>query len=417
MNTIRKCLFVAVLSVSIFLNACNNGSSSSSGSGTGETGQGNQPPGSVPESPEAPPNNTSSGYFIAQLESSPHDLKKSVRVYIAGSGGSAGTLFQEAAISKAKKVKEIYPRDQILLIFYNESKIQSQKQKLSDWGLKKIQLNEKPLTDEDIYQTIREYQQVRSMDFFTHSAYDFALLSEVGAIIHYPGLQELRPLFSRDATVQFHGCNAGWLLAPALAKSWNVPVSGALTSTNFEQLHSNGNFYFNDAVTKPEGPWAKENKHSFNASVNCKNGGCLRMRPDNQPYTGVHGKLDVGLPYYRFFCGNLTRQECNRRMALTLPEFMDLTSSKEGKQKSKMILAAQNVLCPIHKSKILREACREGLKRSEKSTDKTYTPFQGISLHCGLNGCGKDISQKSTAFVDEYLNYLDGIEMIMGEKD
>lgn len=416
MFKIWKTVTIALLGLTLSLSACNNGSSSSHSDGGGVSGETGQGGGENPESPDdgsgpivSP---QSAGYFMAQLESTKHDLKKKVRVFVAGMGGGAGLLFQEAAISKAKKVKEAFPQDQILLVFYNEAKVSSQTQKLVDWGLKHVEQHYKDLSDELIYQSIRDYKEVRSIDVFSHSTYDYALLSETGAIFDRPSLKELKALFSVDATVQFHGCNTGWGLAPALAKTWGVPVSGALTSTNFEQLHSNGNFYFNDAITKPEGAWAKENKLSFNTTVSCKSGGCLRMKPDNQPYYGLHGKLDSGLSFYKFFCGELSRHECNRRMAFTIPEFMDLAPSKEGKQKSKMISTAQNVLCPIHKSKDWRETCRKGLKAAETGGNKTFSMFQGISLHCGNNKCSKDTSSKSTAFVDEYLNYLNGIEYI-----
>jgi hypothetical protein len=381
-------------------------------------------PGGLPDdnfrNPTAPPDSQASAvstYFVAQFENQKHDLNKGARFFVAGYGAKLGTLFQEAAVSKAKRIKELYPKDQIFFVFYNEGTGKSQSQaayqmkKLKDWGLTNIQKSFDAMTTQSLLDLMKDYREIRSLDIYSHGNYDYLVLSEQGYFYDSYELLELKNKFSADATVHLHGCNTGWNVAPALSKMWKVPVAGSLTSTNFEQLHSNGNFYFNDDVFKPAGPWAKENTFSFNKRARCENGGCLRMRPDNRPYEGIHGKLKSGLSFYKYFCGGLIESECDQRKALALLEFIDLAPTKDLRIKSKQTQSAQNFLCPIHKSKNLREDCRKALIQAEFSTDHTYSPFVGIALHCDNEGCRENKYSKSTALVDEYFSYINGIEL------
>ncbi|MFN7906286.1 MAG: hypothetical protein ACK5P5_13990 [Pseudobdellovibrionaceae bacterium] len=362
--------------------------------------------------PETPVQST---YFIAQFEDQKHNLDKNVRFIVTGQGVKLGTLFQEAAVSKARRIKELYPKDQILFVFYNEATGKSQSQaayqmkKLKDWGLKNVEKSGAALTTQALLDLMKNYREIRSLDIYSHANYDYLVLSEQGHFYDSYDLLLLKNKFSADATVQLHGCNTGWNVAPALAKMWKVPVAGSLTSTNFEHLHSNGNFYFNDDLFKPTGAWATENNLSFDQKTRCQNGGCLRMRPDNRPYEGIHGKLKSGLPFYKYFCGGLLQSECDQRKAMALLEFIDLVPTKDLRLESRQIQSAQNFLCPIHKSKSLREDCRKALILAESSADHTYSPFAGIALHCNNEGCEENKHSKSTAFVDEYFSYLNGI--------
>ena len=104
------------------------------------------------------------------------------------------------------------------------------------------------------------------------------------------GIEKLKGHFSNDAYLFLHGCNTGFILAPFLSNLLNIPVAASLTSTDFQKLHSDGEFYLTAKGFSPNSDWAHRNKNSYNFETSCRYGKCLRLKPDNHPYIGYWGE-------------------------------------------------------------------------------------------------------------------------------
>ncbi len=354
------------------------------------------------------------GFYVAKLGKSSIDPGAPTRILIAAEGGTVGTLFQEAAVSQGYLIRDRFPDDQIVFIFVNENREVGQEPMLRRWGLEVVDRVSEELSLPRLMAGLLPFGAIRSIDIYAHSWKDYAVLTSQNRFTGDRSLSVLAGHFTDDAYAIFHGCNAGWELAPKAAREWRIPVAGSLVGTNFEKLHSNGNFYFNDEATKPPGPWASENALSFSYRRSCRAGGCLRMKPDNRPYDGVHGRVFSGAPFYKFFCIGLESARCLQGMTMSVLSQLDLSPLNDERSKEKYRIAVENMLCPIDRGSTLREDCRRALRAALKSGDLKYSPFAGTLAICSWSECRTPwFFEESEAFVSEYFNYLNGLKLLL----
>jgi hypothetical protein len=350
-------------------------------------------------------------YYLATLGTSDIDPQRETRVIVAGYGSSASTLFQEAAVSEAHRYQEIYPHAQVFLILVAELPDLLQRAQLKRWGLNHIKSEYRPLSAHQLFLEMRGLKKIAALHIYSHATETRAVLSHSEDFgLNDTEFIELKNQFTIDAFGLIHGCNAGKYFAPMLAQTLGIPVAGALTSTNFEALHSNGNFYFNDNIFKPEGDWSAFNSKSYISKRPCGSGGCLRMRPDNRSYDGYWGRYESGLPFYKFYCPpGIEAARCERAMATALIGYIDDMPMSKTQTLTQFRNAVQNFMCPINKAGDLRKSCKAALLASESTTADTYSPFEGKSLDCDMYECHEvedGIATKS--FVREYKTYLRG---------
>jgi hypothetical protein len=203
-------------------------------------------------------------------------------------------------------------------------------------------------------------------------------------------------------------------MAAWLANLWGIPVGGALTSTDLQHLHANGNFFAYNDDTKPAGPWADSNALSFSVPRKCSTGGCLRMKPDPHPYDGVHGSYAGGLGFYKFFCGSMSDDACAKRIALTLPSWLGLRVLKPGDSPASYKETLADFLCPIHATRPIRAECLAHLAEIEAGRALDYSPFFGTELDCDFKACYPTdaVYSKGSTFAREYRAYLKGIVIL-----
>lgn len=338
-------------------------------------------------------------YHVATYNTKNYSESKNTRVLVTGTGDDLGLLFHEVAKASALKYAQTYPDDQILIIAIEE-KIGS-KWSLERYGFK-ILRNEKPTFNAKILlKELARVQKIKSIDFFTHSTAQFGLHLNMRANPlneRTEHLSSIKSNFTKDAYVILHGCNNGFTLAPFLSRVWNLPVAGSLTSTNFQKLHSDGEFYLTGTSQYPTyGSWAKENNLSFSKEESCAQGACLRMRPENAPYVGFWGEYrEGGLPFYKFFCGYLTEEKClpvmaKSMLAHTLKINLNKNSSFEDYKK-----AVVDYLCPVSAKSNIKGQCEAELEKALVTKDYTYNPFSRDLLECDFRGCQQEIACKNT---------------------
>lgn len=339
--------------------------------------------------------NAQASYFITSYNSSKLDPNLPTRVILAGTGDDLKLLFQEVATAKAMKYVENNPSEQILLIAFNE-KDMGNEWELKKWGYTILSTERSTLDGEEFVEKVLPYKKILSIDIFSHSSAQFGAHLE-GHLHHLnlstKGLEKLKPNFMKDAFVYLHGCNTGFNLAPYLSNLWGIPVAGSLTSTNFQRLHSDGNFYLTEEGFAPNSDWAKENTASFNTTKTCSKVGCQRLKPDNTPYAGWWGAYSGGgLPFYKFFCVKNSTEDCLRVMARALLSQTLIVNLKKESSLEDYKKGVVDFLCPVSSRKDLRGECQAKLEEALVTQDMTYNPFSRPLVQCDFKGCEAEIS-------------------------
>ena len=340
-------------------------------------------------------------YIVTTFNTPNLDPKLPTRLLVAGNGDDLGLLFQEVAKAKAKKYSELNPGEQIVFITINEKEMGSE-WALKKWGFKILRLERATLDGQVLINELSSFKKLLSLDIFSHSSAQFGIhldgkanrLSE-----KTKGLEVLKNNFMKDAFVYLHGCNSGFVLAPFLSNIWSIPVAGSMTSTNFQKLHSDGNFYLSEEGYAPNSDWAKENTFSYDQTTNCSEGTCQRLKPDNTPYVGFWGAYRAGgLPFYKFFCTKNSEEQCVRVMAKSLLTHSLIVNLKKESSLEDYKKGVIDFLCPVSSKKDLRGECQAKLEEALVTQDMTYNPFSRPQVECDFKECKADISCDKVLF-------------------
>ena len=278
---------------------------------------------------------------VATIDGKNIDLKKTTRILLIGDSHQLDDLPLRSAATKARRYAQLYPSDQVVLFITKEmsdSEITRTGAKVvTKEAFGDVKLSDLSALESDkLIAALHKFRRIGSIDFFGHSSPWGALLESHGdkrtlGPTTPTNIAVLKDNFARDVNpyVMLHGCNGGVTAAAFLSKTWQVPVGGALTGSNFQTLRSDGRWYFNDEGFFPAGTSeVAANDRSFGPGVApaCANGACVRMKPQDSPYRGVWANPDTGfqfaLSYYKFFCNYAdTSQTCAKGMARSLHSF------------------------------------------------------------------------------------------------
>ncbi len=367
-------------------------------------------------------------YMMGKLTSEKLISSKPTHIVVAGTAHEAGTLFQQAAIAKALKYKELYPENQIIFLSQHEGDFEYNASWLKKRGVDVLVQNKKDLTTEKFVDHLKEFSAIKTLDIFSHSAASYGIqLSSITRGKIGPNdkkIAELKGQFTPDAMITLNGCNSGFFVAPEWSKTLGIPVSGSLTSTDFQELHADGNYYLNNAESMPkEIPRADSNTIAFENAPNCKLGLCVRMKPVNGPYNGYWGSYsEGGLPFYKIFCTGASESQCSMAFKKMAKHFISTKNLKTDASFESYKAVVQDILCPISASKPWREECAKALNEVEIDQSlSVFNPFRGKQLQCDNNRCSFELdcpifkkecalinthNGKATTLADEYRRYL-----------
>ena len=320
-------------------------------------------------------------------------------IFVIGKPGELGDLFIRSAQTKILRYKQIYPDHQYIVIGSYE--VYKNRSILSNRYKHKVSVaNRKRLTVSRLVKLLGAHRNVKSLDFFSHSGAGYGIALEKNTPFKYNHTKEvaaIRKIFSSDGYMVINGCNSGFLQAPNFSKQLNIPVFGSLTSTDFHKLHSDGSWYNNNKGNYPEGGFAKTNTLSFETEKNCyKNGGCLRMKPDNHNYSGYWGSYKVGLPYYRPFCASgVSESICEKSIVNEISIYPSSQITGPSISKAQYTDAVIEYVCPQDRSRERFENCKThllaGISEEEialTSSKKKYGPiFRGSIIQCKRSAC------------------------------
>jgi hypothetical protein len=336
------------------------------------------------------------------------DLTKQSRILLVGDSHKLGELPLWSATTRARRYAQLYPNDQIVLFVTKDAT----KDDLTQAGSTVVKQEPfgtvaladlKRLSATKLVSALDRFQKIASLDFFGHSSPFGALLESEGeGRVLGPTMPAnmgvLKDNFVREANpyVTLNGCNGGATVAPTLSKLLELPVSAALTGTNFQVLMSDGRWYFNDDGEAPSGTKEqKKNTLSFgpNSQPSCSSGACMRMKPQDSPYRGVWANPDTGFQYglnfYKFFCDFPNEAACTKGMTESLYAFastkpIDKNSSDED---VKEVLA--DFFCTGNSDAAWFDTCSKRLTEAV-ATGEPFSPMKSandFTHECSFTGC------------------------------
>lgn len=350
--------------------------------------------------------NAHASYHVASYETDKISFSLPVRLIVVGKGNDLGLLFQEVARARAIKYAENRSKELIeqIVIVATDEKEEDSEWSLKRFGFKVMRSEKKTLDGEKLIEEMLKFKKILSLDIFSHSSVQFG--------VHLDGrsnrlnsktdnVNALKDNFMPGAYAYLHGCNTGFNLAPFLSHAWKIPVAGSMTSTNFQKLHNDGNFYLTEEGYAPNSEWAKVNALSNDRPWDCSKGACLRLKPDNTPYVGFWGSYqEGGLPFYKFFCTDNSEEVCLSAMAKSMLSHslnvnVKVQSSLEDYKKGVI-----DFLCPVSSKKDLRGECQAKLEEAILTKDMTYNPFSRAQVECDFKKCKAEVSCKKVIFTD-----------------
>lgn len=346
------------------------------------------------------------------------DSHKRTHLIIVGKGEKLGELFFLSAQTKAKLILNLYPNDQVVLVATNDDSDFVKKS-----SFKIIEESNSTLKENLIAKIADKVSGIASVDIYSHSNFvqgvildktklNSQTLSEKSLL-----WEKIRPKLRSNSYVMIHGCNAGAKMAPSLSLQLDVPVFGALTSSDFQYVYTNNKWSHDYEV--------KELKKSLDKRI--------RMKPDNYPYRGHWGDWDAGgFPSYKVFCGDLDQESCAPGALEALLSFPSVLDPKTIITINDFKKNLFDFLCPFTERNNIFNECREHLELSLVSSDEDfYSPFRGTTLNCSLKRCEahfqcsviqiitnpgscklvSENEQKSDAFVREFKFFMNAYQL------
>lgn len=339
-------------------------------------------------------------YTLASFDQS-FNWKRPTDLFIVGYGNEAGTLFINTAITRARKQLDTFGRErQILIIWAKEKEGAHDSRYVENLGLN-VLYSSNDLIDMDM--TIAwadKLKTITSMHFVGHSnAWGGSVLQKnINLTQDAKKLSKLKRKFTDDAFIFLHGCNSGFKSAPELSAIFEVPVFGSLTSTDFQQLHNDESWYWNNKGQYPSGGWTRTNNLSFNTPKNCSGNACYRLKANNHPYGGTWGRYETGLPFHKAFCNfDLSKVSLIARKkaidtcyggiwnALKTWPSVAVLNEYSSEQTFKKVMI--DYLCPKMEGRSIDQTCEEVLDAADRKQSTSAKFFWGAQLNCSIHNC------------------------------
>lgn len=346
------------------------------------------------------------------------DLNKTTRVLLIGDSDQLGELPLYSATTKARRYAKLYPNDQVVLFVTKDVKDSQVTQTASTivreepFGGGLVLSDFSRLDATKLIAALDRFKRIAAIEFFGHSSPFAALLESQGdnrGLGNQPpaNLAVLKDNFARDTNpyVTLNGCNGAATVAPLLSKVWELPVSGALTGSNFQELRSDGRWYFNDEGFFPESTTrATRNDKSFAAGYapSCGGGACVRMKPQDSPYRGVWSSPDTGFQYgagyYKFFCDYADPQNtCAKGMAASLYGFASIKSIDRRSSDADVKEVLADFFCNGSKDPTWFGTCRANLFAAA-AAKTAFSPMRvanDYTHECSFKSCEQKLRCKA----------------------
>ncbi len=312
-------------------------------------------------------------------------------VFVIGYGTGSGGLFVYTALARARKQVQMNPGRQILMIWAREDGQSKDVAFIKRLGHTVLGANDSKLSMNSTIHFLEKVRRITSLHFVGHSSasYGFGLQPGMRFQESKSKLNSLKKNFADGAFIFLHGCNTGFISAPELSEIFELPVLGSLTSTDFQQLHNDGKWYWNNKGQYPEGGWDKGA---------CQGGSCYRLKANNHPYTGSWGKYQTGLSFHKAFCnfdlgrtGLFSRKKgievCYQGLWNAIKTWPSVESIQPWSDYGTYKEVIADYLCPNLDGHSVDKNCRAVLDEAERGVVSNKKFFWGNQPECNLRGC------------------------------
>nr|WP_295901931.1 hypothetical protein [uncultured Bdellovibrio sp.] len=331
----------------------------------------------------------SSHAFLVATE--PASLRAGVPtdVFVAGDGNEQGDLFLKSAALAAQVSKDRFPQRQRVVISAVTDSVYDEGALLTKAGFSLRKLDGEKLSKENLLALLGRLQApISSLQFFAHSNPRVGMELKGSARLSSddPEFAEIKKFLAPNAIAVFHSCSSGWVMAPAAAKIWKRPTFGAFTSDDFQELMSDGKWYFHDAGLYPENLSRIGSTSSIvRENIKCGNRECLRLKPANVPYDGAVGRFGKGLGFYKVFSTNTDKVPAALiHYTLLVPSVTPLTAQSSRKD---ILAVVKDWMCPSDKSSKLRDACSQAIDSGAFQKNPTLSFYSGPAVACNNIDC------------------------------
>ncbi len=329
------------------------------------------------------------GFSVLTLKPVNWSQVDSVDIFVAGYGAELGNQFLYSAITKARVMDGEYPDSRVQLIFWANEKGRDEDLKtLEQRDLNILAINDDYLTAQILFREVKRHKRISSLHILSHSAafYGARIQSRMTRVDgkHFPW-ESLRNHFIDESYVILHGCNTGFSLAPQVSKAIQRPVLGSLSSTDFQEIFSDGKWYHNNRGQYPDHlSRASSSSQLYSSNHSCWKGNCHRLMPNNHPYRGYWGEYEVGLPFFKNFCNfSKIRENKQRDCYSGIAQAIRGWPTLEGNSFESKVF---DFLCPRYGSSRVFEKCVSYLLGEGESKF-----FWGKTLNCSLEKCDYNI--------------------------
>lgn len=322
------------------------------------------------------------------------DSNRPAHIIVVGKGADMGLGFLASAHLIVKKYVALYPEHQVIIFSVNEGDDASAPY-LTKLNYSIVTEENDNLSMKNIVKAIKKYNipSLESLDVIAHNFPTFGSVLENKRNRMSPSndrLEGVSHLFSETFYIKLHGCNTGFVVAPAQANSLGVLVIGSLTSTSLTRPYSDGFWYYADPKLSPvEQVWSPSLLLSEDKATSCKGPMCYRLMPVKSAYNGYWGSLDGGLPYYKAFCPVGKEARCKKAMARSLINLVGNNSQlNKNRSLENITLALQDLMCSSSTVIERKNECLQNVSDVVNKKSNRFRPiWAGKNIKCDLNDC------------------------------
>ncbi len=308
--------------------------------------------------------------------------------------------FFQSGVSRARRYKELYPTHQVVIMSGPEVKGVDDAEVFREFNINVVKIVKETFTAENLFVELAPFEKIASFDFFGHSSPWAIKIGRSNAALtpsaYTKKLTNIKSKFIKNAYMTISSCNSGFSIAPELSRVLEIPVAGALTSSLFERIETDGHWYKEDDYT-PEN-FVDQNNFSFNDNLPCSTGGCVRMKPARFNYSAYWGDFkEGGLSFYKFFCNfeNNSDNKCEKGMAnsiLSLPSVKVLTVKPTLVDYKEVVF---DWLCSSAKNKDYYKNCVKGILGAVQTGNLVFQTHPGNELICDFKSCRAQVICKA----------------------
>ncbi|WP_413560031.1 hypothetical protein [Bdellovibrio sp. HCB209] len=319
-------------------------------------------------------------------------------IFIAGFGGDQGNQFTHSAVLGARISRDRFPARQRVIIAAVNDSAGYEGSLLEKGGLNLRRADKDGLTGERLVATLNSLGvRASSMQFYGHAnTYNgFRLQTKYKRLDHDDdSFAALGRFIRTDGFAVIHSCNSAWLLAPTAARLWNRPVFGSFAGSNFQNLKSDGQWYYNDPGFYPGNlSWKSSTSQLTQNTLSCADGRCVRLKPVNIPYHDSFGRFSRGLGFYKVFAPDAT--QIPRALVHLTMLYPTKSPATPSSTRVEFATALADWMCPSDKSMEKYNACKAAIVNEEFRSKPFLSYFSGTPIACNNTSCNTKVKCKA----------------------